>query len=196
MDNLPNDHVIKLLNQIRLEDESASKELYSFYRNQMFRYVRSRVGDHSAVEDIVQETMAAATRSDRYDGSSLYSTWLCSIANNKMADWRRDQKKHPLAPLEDQDLENPLFGITPDIAKDVEKAQVDAAFLICIAKLSNAHRVVIRLVLDSKSSLIDAASTLEINEGTIKSRGHYARKELAKCMRRAFPTISKGDLNE
>jgi RNA polymerase sigma-70 factor (ECF subfamily) len=193
MNNLPNQEVIDLLNRIRHNDESASRRLYAFYRNQIYRYVRSRIGNRDAIDDIVQETMIAAFKSDKYDGSALYSTWLCAIAMKKISDWGRDSKRFPLAPDGDEEPEDGAWGSVADALAQIESEEFHNALLVCIDKLPVGQRELILLLLDEEPSTQEAAKILHINEGTIKSRGFNARKALHACMSRVFPHLRGGD---
>lgn len=193
MINLPNAEVIDLLNRIRNNDESASRRLYAFYRNQIYRYVRSRIGNRDAIDDVVQETMIAAFRSDKYDGSALYSTWLCAIALKKISDWGRDSRRHPLAPDGDGEPEDGAWGSVADALSQKESEEFHNALYICIAKLPEGQRELIYLLLDEEPSMQEAAQILHTKEGTIKSRSFNARKALHTCMRRVFPHLRGGN---
>jgi RNA polymerase sigma-70 factor (ECF subfamily) len=84
--------------------------LYSDYRERLVRFVTPKVGgDSNAAEDIVQEAFAAAIVSLAGFGarSSPY-TWLCSIAQHKVADYYR--KRSP------SDIETST--IDPDMCTD------------------------------------------------------------------------------
>lgn len=195
MNNLPNKEVIDLLNRIRKYDDSASRRLYSAYRNQIFRYVQSRIWSQDAVEDIVQETMMAAFKSENYDGSSLYSTWLCSIAKNKINDWYDYQSRHPLAEEEqDSSDELGLYGIALDEMTKRESDELLVALRHCIEKLPRIQRSVVRLSLsdDENASQAAIATELDIPEGTVKSRHYHGREALKKCIGRVFPHLVKG----
>jgi RNA polymerase sigma-70 factor, ECF subfamily len=67
------------------------ENLYSTYRERLLRFVLSKMGgDQHVAEDIVQEAFAAAIVSSAGFGarSSPY-TWLCAIAQHKIADHYR-----------------------------------------------------------------------------------------------------------
>jgi len=84
--------------------------LYSDYRDRLVRFVTPKVGgDSNAAEDIVQDAFAAAIVSLAGFGarSSPY-TWLCSIAQHKVADYYR--KRTP------SDIETSTMD--PDICTD------------------------------------------------------------------------------
>ncbi len=67
------------------------EHLYTDYRERLLRFVMTRVGDdrHTA-EDIVQEAFAAALVAlAGFRSRSSHYTWLCSIAQHKIADHYR-----------------------------------------------------------------------------------------------------------
>jgi RNA polymerase sigma-70 factor, ECF subfamily len=68
----------------------AWARLYQLYYEPVFRHVRYMVGEHAAVEDLVQESFARALVSLRdFDRRSSFSTWLHGIAINVVRNhWR------------------------------------------------------------------------------------------------------------
>ena len=80
-----------LLNQIARGDDTATARLYAAYQPLVYGYVRAQVWDDPhAVEEIVGDTLLVAFRkADAYTGVSEFSTWLCGIAKNQVADWWR-----------------------------------------------------------------------------------------------------------
>ena len=78
-------------------------EAYNEYSDMIYRWLLARTGDHHIAEEITQETFyQAVLHTDRYDYSCKVSTWLCSIASNKLKEYYR---KNP--PKEDYDA---VFG--------------------------------------------------------------------------------------
>jgi len=79
----------------RPDDERALSldTLYEGYRERLLRFVLTRIGgDSAAAEDIVQEAFAAALVSlSGFRSRSSPYTWLCSIAQHKIADHYRRQ---------------------------------------------------------------------------------------------------------
>lgn len=69
------------------------EELYADYRERLLRFVASRIGgDCHAAEDIVQEAFTAALMSFAgFKSRCSPYTWLCSIAQHKIADHYRRQ---------------------------------------------------------------------------------------------------------
>lgn len=79
--------------EIATENGDTLEDLYYEYRERLFRFVILRVkGDAHVAEDVVQETFAAALLSlTRFRANSSPYTWLCSIAQHKIADHYRKQ---------------------------------------------------------------------------------------------------------
>jgi RNA polymerase sigma-70 factor (ECF subfamily) len=77
------------------EDEKALTldTLYEGYRERLLRFVLTKVGGDAVVaEDIVQEAFTSALVSlSRFHSRSSPYTWLCSIAQHKIADHYRSQ---------------------------------------------------------------------------------------------------------
>lgn len=84
------DDVAVLVEQARGGRTDAWAQLYQLHFAPVFRHVRYLAGDHTAVEDLVQEAFARALVSLRdFDGRSSFSTWLHGVALNVVRNhWR------------------------------------------------------------------------------------------------------------
>ncbi len=84
------------------------EQVYKEYSDMIYRWLLARTGDPDVAEEITQETFyQAVLHADAYDYSCKVSTWLCSIASNKLKEYYR---KNP--PKEDFDT---VFGgASPD----------------------------------------------------------------------------------
>lgn len=87
----------KLVEKLRLGDNTAREEFYNIYRNRLYTLVLEQVGrDQTVTEDLVQETFLAALGSlDKFRGDSQLYTWLRSIALHKINDFYRRQAREP-----------------------------------------------------------------------------------------------------
>lgn len=85
----------QLVNDLRRRDPMAVAELYNAYADRIYSLVFNQVDRNREVaQDIVQETFVAALKSAaKFRGHSKIYTWLCSIANNKVSDFYRRQKR-------------------------------------------------------------------------------------------------------
>ncbi len=112
------------------------EEVYRQYAQTVYRYLLSLTRDGDLAEELTQETFYQAIRSsDRFDGSCAVSTWLCAIAKNVLAAYRR---KHPAT--EDVD-DQTLF------APSAEADAVDGAGRVELLKKLHALREPYREVL-------------------------------------------------
>jgi RNA polymerase sigma-70 factor (ECF subfamily) len=79
----------------RLYDE-AWNELFRRYSGRLGAYVRRRLRDHAAVEDVVQETFIGFVNSlANYDDRRDLQTWLFTIASHKVTDQMRRTGRRP-----------------------------------------------------------------------------------------------------
>ena len=86
---------IELLQRIENGDDDAVTELYNAYVDRIYSLIYNQVDkDRETAQEILQETFFAAVRSaGKFRGRSKVYTWLCSIANRKVADYYRRKKR-------------------------------------------------------------------------------------------------------
>jgi len=86
---------VELLHRVKSGDHDAVTELYNAYVDRIYSLIFNQVDrDHEVAQEIVQETFFAAVRSaGNFRGQSKVYTWLCSIANRKVADFYRRKKR-------------------------------------------------------------------------------------------------------
>ncbi len=75
----------------------------------VYKYLMTLTGDADLSEELTQETFYQAVKaSDRFDGSCKMTTWLCAIAKNQLAAYRR--KHRPTVSLEGEAEAGTLDG--------------------------------------------------------------------------------------
>ena len=85
-----------LIQRIRQGDRNAWDELYRRYQGRLGAYVRRRLRDNAAVEDVVQETFIGFSNSlPNYDERRDLQTWLFTIASHKVTDHLRRTGRRP-----------------------------------------------------------------------------------------------------
>ena len=129
-------------------------------------------GDRARAEDVVQETLLRAWKSprvlDQSEGSAR--AWLFTVARRVVIDeWRSARSRHEL-PVEDP----------PEVAGADRTDALLEKWLVsdALTRLSPEHRAVLRECYFQGRSVAEAARVLEIPEGTVKSRTHYALRAL------------------
>ena len=86
--------------QIRSGDADAWRDFIASYEGRLAAFVRSRLGDGGAVDDVVQETFVGFLVSlPNYDSARGLETYLFSICAHKLTDHLRRQGRRPTVPL-------------------------------------------------------------------------------------------------
>ena len=156
------------------EDDAIIAALYQAYWAPLMSFVlRLTGGDRQHAEDIVQETMVRAWReASRLDlsGPSLMP-WLTAVARRIVIDEHRRRRARPAESGEDTAPDLPVDDNTADTVLRV--AVADA-----MLQLTSSHRQVINETILRDRTATQAAVTLGIPVGTVKSRVHYALRVL------------------
>lgn len=129
--------------------------------------------DRARAEDVVQETLVRAWRNhDRLDESQgSVRSWLFTVARNIVIDgWRSRHARSELSVAE-----VPEGAIDDDATDRLLTSWVVAEAL---GTLSSEHQAVLLECYFRGASVAEAARRLEIPEGTVKSRTHYALRAL------------------
>ena len=181
--------LVKLLNQIALGDNKAVEILYRHYQASVFAFIRLRVRDDAAAEEILNDTfMIAIQKSEQYNGTSEYKTWLCGIAKNVCGTWIRKQNTGVARSIVDVDEE--VFDNLPspdwDIVSRLESQEMDDVLRECIDKLPITHKEAFYWTWFEEEPMEVVAERLECPLGTIKSRLFNARAKIADCVKGVF----------
>ena len=195
----PNDDVLtdeELLMAYRSEDDrSAFEELVKRYEGRLYNYLRHYLGDADMADDVFQATFFQVhQKRDLYDEDRAFRPWLYRIATNQAIDAKRRNKRFSAISLDDQTQHNEsqwnLYGAQlasdetdpGDSAADSERGtQVREA----VEQLPEALRQVLYLVYFQGMKYREAAETLGIPFGTIKSRLNIAIKKLQYVLAKA-----------
>ena len=129
------------------------RELYRRYAGELFGFAASALGDREVAEEVVR-------------------TWLYAIARNRIVDAHRRAAARPQH-SDDHSLDN-AAEIDEALDQAVLRWQVTAA----LARLSPAHREVIRLAHYGGLTMREIAERTGIPLGTVKSRTSYALRSL------------------
>ena len=75
----------ELIKDVLAGSSSASSLLFKRYNQRLYRFVRTKVGNVTAVEEVTQDALIAAFKYlHTFKGDSSFYTWLCKIAIRKM----------------------------------------------------------------------------------------------------------------
>ena len=165
-------------------DRGALEILLARHLDRVHAICRRVTGHPEDALDATQEALIAVTRGlHRYDGRSLFTTWLYRVATNAALDELRRRKRRP-EPAELSD-ERPgpgwaaSAGAAPVESAVAARLDVDAA----LARLSPEFRaaVVLRDLCDLDYAEI--AEVLDVPVGTVRSRIARGRAAIAEQLR-------------
>lgn len=175
----------------------AFDDLVARYERKVHAVALRMCGDPEDARDVTQEVFVSALRSIRgFREEAQLGTWFHRIAVNASLDHLRRRRKHAPRPIEEVG-ERPSHDPGPDeLAIGASRA---AEVHRALARLSEEHRAV--LVLHDLQGLdyAEVAEALDIPVGTVKSRIHRGRCEIARMLghlREGEPAAGPGPLKE
>jgi RNA polymerase sigma-70 factor (ECF subfamily) len=147
----------------------------------VYRLCRRLVPDAGEAEDAVQETFVRAWRSaPQLRDPAAHRTWVCRIARRVCADRARAAPPRAAVDVAPEALAADQRG--PDEA--LEAARLRARVTAAIDRLRPKHRIVLVLREIDGFDYEAIADALDIPRGTVESRLHRARAELARALER------------
>ncbi|MET7757449.1 sigma-70 family RNA polymerase sigma factor [Streptomyces sp. NPDC005389] len=159
-------------------DEALIRAVYEEHGNALLAYATRLTGDRATAEDVVQETLIRAWRHSEalVNGKGSVRGWLLTVARNIITDRYRAKAARPA-----EVAESPA---TPPVEEDHADSVVDTMTVLgALDRLSPEHRDVLTELYYRERSVAEAADTLGIPAGTVKSRSHYALKALRETFR-------------
>lgn len=149
-------------------DPAAMEALYDLYANELYGLIRGMVPDPADAQELLQETLWHAWRyAPRYDPArASVRTWLHVIMRSRVLDWRRRELQRPAF----ADLEHAREVTDPSASTAIAAAADREDLNRAEARLPDAERQAIRLIYYRGLTQAEAARTLGIPLGTLKSR--------------------------
>jgi RNA polymerase sigma-70 factor, ECF subfamily len=169
-----------LVNRIAAGDKLAMQALFARHRTPLYRWLLRFVDNETLAEDLLSEVFLDVWRqAGRFEGRSLVSTWLLSIARFKALSARRRRTE--------AELDEKIQTTVADPANDPEAAfqEKNRGELLrkALTRVSREHRQIIDLVYYHEKSIEECAQILGIPAATVKTRMFYARKKLAELVK-------------
>ncbi|PXY28182.1 sigma-70 family RNA polymerase sigma factor [Prauserella muralis] len=154
-------------------DEALIRSLYAEHGRALLAYATRLTGDRATAEDVVQETLVRAWRRPDalLNGKGSVRGWLLTVARNIVTDRVRAKAARP-----QEVAESPQ---TPPVQTDHADHVVDSLVVFdALARLSPEHRDVLTEIYFHGRTVSEAARTLGVPPGTVKSRSYYALRAL------------------
>jgi len=181
MDNAVPDE--ELMNRYRDGDAHAFEVLYARHKGPLYRYLLRQCGAAALAEELFQDVwMRLIKARERYEARAKFTTWLYTLAHNRLIDYYRRAKTG--VPISyDDDPDEPLIEQVADNAarepdNELERRRLGQRLLAQIAALPEAQREAFLLREESGLSLEQIAKATGVNAETAKSRLRYALTKL------------------
>lgn len=169
----------------------AFDELVRRHSRKLHGMLLQMLNSEADAYDVAQESFLKAFHSLRYfKGQSSFYTWLYSIALNQGRNFLRKRKRENSFSLDDDVKGNPLEkndeladrGLDSDPVRRANLTDLRRKLEHALAQLSPAHQEVVNLSDIQGLSHAEIAQRLDISEGTVRSRLHYAHRQLQSLL--------------
>lgn len=158
-------------------------DIFDRYADRIYNFCFRRTASWSAAEDAMSaaflEVWKVRRKATSYDGSLL--PWLCTVAGNVCRNAMRGQRRRN-ALAEKLRLVEHVDDHADAVASRVDDERRMAELAEAISSLNKRDRQILMLVAWDGLTYRQAAQTLGIPVGTVRSRASRARRRLTELM--------------
>ena len=170
---------------------SAFATLYARHRGGLYRYFLRHVRNCAAADELFQDVWMSVIRvRATYVPTAKFSTWLYTLAHNRVVDHWRAGAKAVMVSIDDDDDDAPrgevhaiagARGEEPETR--VASGQMGARIAAALAALPAEQRDAFLLQYEGGHSLADIAAITGVGDETVKSRLRYASAKLRALLK-------------
>jgi RNA polymerase sigma-70 factor (ECF subfamily) len=171
----------------------AIEALVHRYEKELFGYLRNYLGDVAMAEDVFQQTfLQVYLKCDQFEPQRRFRPWLYAIATNQAIDYQRRYGRHRVASLDrrishDGESGEGTFG---ELFKSQQRGPAEESqsqeqadeVRRAVDDLPEQTKQVVHLVYFQGMKYREAAQTLGVPLGTVKSRLHGAIQRLGEVL--------------
>jgi RNA polymerase sigma-70 factor, ECF subfamily len=171
-------------------DADAFENLYRRHELRVFRYLHRNLRNEAGANDLMQEVWFAVVRNAvSYQPTAKFTTWLFTIAHNRMVDMIRATSRLQSLDAGDTaaaDGSSLLDSLAADPKleppAEVQSQHEAAALLNAVAQLPPEQRSAFLLQAEGELSVEEIAVATGSSFETVKSRLRYARAKLRQLL--------------
>lgn len=170
------------------DDQGRFLRLWTISQPMVASYVHALILDHTAAQDVLQETaLVIFRRFAEYDESRPFVSWALGIAKYQVLGQRRDLMRCPV--VFDDEV---LAGFTENWA-DATSIQVDVSELLrpCLEKLASHARRLVQMRYFDDLNASEIANRLGMASAAVRVALQRVREQLRTCVDRQLE-LEKG----
>jgi RNA polymerase sigma factor (sigma-70 family) len=165
----------------------AFETLYRRHEMRTWRYLLRTLGNRATADELMQDVwFAVAREAPRYRPTAKFTTWLFTIAHNRMIDWMRTNRSQASLETLGQEAGAVVveLGTEPLGPLAVAVAEEQAgALAAALAELPPEQRQAFLMQIEGELSVEEIASITGSSFETTKSRLRYARAKLRDSLK-------------
>ncbi len=189
---LPGPTDTELVERFRAGDRAAFNEIVLRYQDRVHTLCYRWLGDAPTAEETAQDVFLALFRSlGSFRGEARLSTWIFKVTLNHCRNRRLHRSRRgwgrteSLGPTGSDDIpERQIADDGPGADAGTTTREAQALVTAALDRLDDDHRQILLLRDVEDLSYDEIADILELPRGTVKSRIHRARAELAAVLAR------------
>jgi RNA polymerase sigma factor (sigma-70 family) len=168
-------------------ETQAFELLYRRHEMRTWRYLERNMGNRATADELMQEVwFAVAREAPNYRPKAKFTTWLFTIAHNRLIDWRRTNR--PQVSLEEMGYEagSVIVQLTDPSAGPLAAAVTEeqsSALTQALAQLPAEQREAFLMQIEGELSVEEIAAIIGASFETTKSRLRYARTKLRDLLK-------------
>jgi len=165
---------------------AAFDTLYMRHKGGVYRYLLRHCGNAGTAEELFQDVWMNAIRArDRYAPTAKFTTWVYTLAHNRLVDYWRATGQAKLASIDDDNDDSTRAAVEalPASRRDEPEARIATRQLreqlhAALATLPAVQRDAFLLQQEGGLSLAEIAEMTGVGMETVKSRLRYAVAKL------------------
>jgi RNA polymerase sigma-70 factor (ECF subfamily) len=167
-----------------IQDPKQFEEIIKTYHKELIRFHYRFTNNRYDAEDLAQETFVKAYfKFHTLEDQSKLKSWLYQIARNIVIDFfRKNKKRREDVSLDSVILENMPEHVNYHYQQDILDSELRKEMDRCLNKLSTEDQKIVKMLYYEGFSYQEIGQLFNINQNTLKSRLHRARKFLQEVI--------------
>jgi RNA polymerase sigma-70 factor, ECF subfamily len=168
-------------------ESDASLDFDTVYRQNwrmVARWVARLGGPHISVEDVAQEIfLVVCRRLPGFRGDAKLSTWLFTITDQTIRNWRRRERWRRLVSRLTRNIEETTDAPQPTPVEELERRQAAERFYRILEEMPHRYRTLLVLFEIEAQSADEIGQLMNLKAATVRVLIHRARAAFLKRLR-------------